>query len=315
MDHKIYWTAPLLILLTLWIIVANIMIILARVRYKSLQKNSYLFISSLAAADLSSAFCFPAGWLIGHLEEIKKSWFAKVKSNPFCQTGWFLVVFPLGCSTLNLLVIACDRYIAILHPLKYKIIVTTKRCWIMIFIVWLVAIIVAAGNYIWYRQYEGGESLRCDNSDLHPLYFHLALALPYWVITITMFIIYIRIFFEVRSSFAFRQTATTVAQKAKLKMVFLAFGVFFICWSPHMVNQHFFVELLRPPIAWSVSEAFILMAYINSGLNFFIFACLSDKYRLAFKNILCCNKYIDISRNSTMAMSATRSSTVTDENE
>ena len=68
------------------------------------------------------------------------------------------------------------------------------------------------------------------------------------------------------------------------RMLILVLGVFTLCWVPFII-----ILLLR--LHGKVSQLLYLVAYcfayLNSGMNFIIYAIANDKYRAAFKKILC----------------------------
>ena len=67
---KVYYCfCVAIVLIAVWIVVANSMILYAPFIYKPLQRKSYMFVSSLAAADLITAFLVPAAWFMGVIGE------------------------------------------------------------------------------------------------------------------------------------------------------------------------------------------------------------------------------------------------------
>ncbi|KFP70617.1 Cannabinoid receptor 2, partial [Acanthisitta chloris] len=95
------------------------------------KKPSYLFISSLALADILASITFVCSFVGFHV---------------FNQTDFSKEVFLLQLGGVNtsfsaslssLLLTALDRYISISRPSEYKLLMTRKRAWIALGVLWV----------------------------------------------------------------------------------------------------------------------------------------------------------------------------------
>ena len=108
---------PFLTLVTIWILIANMMIIIAPAVHKPLRKKAFVFLSNLALADFLSSACvifflvtslMGIGFPYGHYPHwFRRSGYAYFV---FCKAKLILATVPVYASVLNLLLIALDRY-------------------------------------------------------------------------------------------------------------------------------------------------------------------------------------------------------------
>ena len=293
-DKRSVWSLQLtlltlfFVLIAVWILVANTMIVVAPIIYKPLRKKTYIFVSSLAVSDLVTGIVIPAAWFLSSLDNMDWELYQKVESEVYCQLIQFCNVFPLICSVFNLLLIAVDRFIGVLYPLKYKIILSSKTSKILLVLVWILSIVIAAINFFWNRQYSE-EGLKCYVIDMAPLYFHI-LGCIYWILAVAMLILYSCMYRVITTGEhsqlrASRRNAGTASKSERntAKMLFITLAVFVCSWSPLVVSLHIYVVHETSLLAVQICH---ILAYLNSGMNFFIYVFRNRKYNSAFKMML-----------------------------
>lgn len=115
-------------------ILGNAMVCLAVMYNRKLRTVSNVFITSLSLADLllGTIVMIPAT-----LNEIFQQW---ILAEDFCAIWAGFDVMLCSASVLNICLISLDRYIAIMSPLRYKVIVTYKRSFWMLAAAWGIAI-------------------------------------------------------------------------------------------------------------------------------------------------------------------------------
>lgn len=72
----------------------------------------------------------------------------------WCQTTGFLMNAIFAASTLTLVIIAIDRYCAVVRPLHYSMHMTSRRCTVMIVTVWFLAVCSSIPPLFGWNRYE-----------------------------------------------------------------------------------------------------------------------------------------------------------------
>ncbi|KAL9965953.1 hypothetical protein ACROYT_G029827, partial [Oculina patagonica] len=123
-------------------ITGNLVILLALYKTPFLKKTtSNYFVASLACADLSvglfanSLYIALSGFVsLQEIQELKNA-----------ET--FVWLLTTTVTTFNLCFVAIDRYIAIIHPLRYSGVVTTNRLFRAVVCMWIFAVLFAAISF------------------------------------------------------------------------------------------------------------------------------------------------------------------------
>ena len=126
-----------LFLIVLLTIVGNVLVVVAVIMNKKLRSVSNLFIVSLSLADLlvGTIVMIPAA-----LVEIFQEW---ILAETFCSIWAGFDVMLSSASILNVCLISLDRYIAIMSPLRYRVLVTYKRALGMLAVAWGISVLAS----------------------------------------------------------------------------------------------------------------------------------------------------------------------------
>ena len=129
--------AAFMLIIILSSLVGNTLIVLAMYRNISLRSITSVFIANLAMADFLLALL---GMPFTMASSITYDWvFGKV----WCTiNGMFNSIFCIA-SMLSLAAVSIDRYVAIIKPLQYPLIMTSRLAFCMISYVWFHAIILS----------------------------------------------------------------------------------------------------------------------------------------------------------------------------
>ncbi|KAK6195358.1 hypothetical protein SNE40_000807 [Patella caerulea] len=166
-------------IISLLAVIGNGIVILVIVKNRKMQTVTNIFIANLAVADVvigmfSVPFQFQAAllqrWVLAHF---------------MCSLAPFVQVISVNVSIFTLSVIACDRYIAVLHPFKAGC--SKKSAAIIITVIWWVAITTALPYVLFYRVKYMGNTLQCqptwpDFWDLFPSFYNLFLVFIQYIL-------------------------------------------------------------------------------------------------------------------------------------
>ncbi|KAG2456649.1 O2AG1 protein, partial [Polypterus senegalus] len=121
-SQKKSYTIAILIVVYLVTLFWNFLVILVIVMNPQLQKPMFVTIAALAVIDLLGSTN-----IIPRLIAILSGW-VTIPYGP-CLLQVLLGVYLAGAESYLLVFMACDRYVAVLHPLRYSALVTKKILW------------------------------------------------------------------------------------------------------------------------------------------------------------------------------------------
>ncbi|XP_034143836.1 adenosine receptor A2a-like [Esox lucius] len=206
-------------------------------------------------------------------------------------------------SIFSLLAIAVERYIAILLPLRYCMLMTPRSAILVILVTWVLAFLIGLVPLMgWHKKPpDSGYCLFVLVVDMnYMVYFNFfaCMLAP----LVVMFIIYTQIFATVKRQLrriaaeggagdAKGQAAQAAGANRELKTATLLFLIQFLfaaCWIPlHAINCFL---LLCPgcPVPLELLLAAIILSHANSAINPFLYAYKMRTFRNTFKAILLC---------------------------
>ncbi|MEQ2304284.1 Beta-2 adrenergic receptor [Ameca splendens] len=184
-------------ILVLAIVFGNVMVITAILRFQRLQTITNLFIASLAVADLimgvivvpfSSSNILLQSWTFG---------------NFMCDFWTATDVLCVTASIETLCVIALDRYLAITRPLRYPILLTRARAFMVVFVVWAVASLISFLPIylkVWVSDKEPAikclKSETCCEFNTNAAYAVSSSIVSFYLPLVVMIFLYTRVFQE-----------------------------------------------------------------------------------------------------------------------
>lgn len=298
-------------------IFGNILILLAVWTNQHLQCVTSVFIVNLACADLLLAI---TGMPFTLVSSITFDW---IFGEELCKLhGAINFVFAIA-SILSLTMVAIERYVAIIKPLKYLSIMTHKTAVVMIAYVWFHSIlgsllpIMGWSRYTYIRM-ESLCTVDWTNSISNTVFvIMVCFFIPVTIVVYCYFHILTvaqdhskriqpnlgELSLEISAEQAHgvavqaqrekdtrKKAEKKYKQEAKAaKTLLLVIGTFMLCWSPHIVG---IVTLLIPSTNLP-KEFFALttwLAMLNSACNPIIYGVLNRRFRESFKRVLCFRK-------------------------
>ncbi|XP_031558726.1 melanocortin receptor 5-like [Actinia tenebrosa] len=267
-------------------ITGNSLVLLAVYKSQRLRNVSNFFLCSLGFAD------FLVGAIMNPLYATFMALFMTSTRLPFFlfKISDFLTCQTLVASTISLCSVSIDRYIAIKWPLRYHLIMSDKKCGMVISCVWLFSIAMGIPQVI-----------LSDRRDLK-LFGILSSAITAIVPLSVIVFCYVQIVAIAREQSRMLAGSThgpshqeririraMKFEKAALTFVLIA-GVFVLTFTPHLVLSFVHVFVREDATGCSFHKKygiwFILLMFSSSFLNPIIYSARSREFRNAFKRLL-----------------------------
>ena len=111
-------------------------------KHASLRTISNRFLASLSIADLL------VGLVVGPTWIVIEFWIQPPVPSSLFYFAYILWVHTTAATTFNTCCVSIDRFIAIRFPFRYQVSVTKKRCYTVIFLVWLFSLILPFSMFL-----------------------------------------------------------------------------------------------------------------------------------------------------------------------
>ncbi len=279
----------------------NMLTLVSVVKYRSLRKECFLFIPSLAAADALAGIAIA----VHSVTFFRDIWCTSVMHSTLTTMA---VAFPLLVSHLHILIIAVDRFIAIAFPFRYEVLVTEKRLRQAIVGVWIWALFQSLTFLSWGWEERFGKEGGCSRHRIPLWYINWGMAPVFVLIIVTLVVTYATIFRVAKRKIAAVTPVATVESTTSgngqygatghqgdngkaSKHIAAVIGAYFVTWVMFFGLR---VSLLiRPNLSdlreWGIFEMLALdIGFCNSALNVFIYTGFLSEFRKAYGKLVCC---------------------------
>ena len=292
-------------LLFLVSVVGNTFIAIIVFKTKTLRKPINFLIVNMAMSDLlvpifnfprELVFTYTRSWVIGGpLGQV------------LCKLSIYASQLSLTVSIQSLVLIAIDRFGAVMFPLRSPLI-NSKRCRFFILATWIIAIAIFCPNLFASKVIESPEGLACVhdwNSDafgesLSFKNFYLVVLVVFvYVPLVFIAIVYSAIALKIKSQkIPGEQSTNTREKRLKRERNVLKLSVaivlgFALCWLPLSIKWFMLFNSDRTITSscgfyyfWYVS---VFLGMSNCAINPWICICFGGNYRQGLKNLLSCS--------------------------
>ena len=285
-------------------LVANSLIVMIVYKTPNLRKPINFFIANMASSDL----LFPIFWIPLRLSDLHTNSFliGGKLGQAFCKLGPFFGNVSIAVSIQNLILIAVDRFGAVVFPLRSPLI-RSKLCPFFILATWIVAVAFDSPYLFTLELVESPEGTGCyiewekvfgESSSLASFslaYFILFIYIPLLLLVILYSIIVIKLKTQVHPG---EQSANSQQQRDRrnrnvLQMSIAIVTVFVLCWLPNATN-YFITHYQGRSTHFSCSfwiyykvTTYMITAYC--AINPVICFMFSSNYRKALKRLIKCS--------------------------
>ena len=279
-------------------VVGNGLVIFLITTRRNLRTTTNWFVLSLAVADFGvGAVYYPRVSFCSIFDETCVNEAVKIAS--------VIGGLVLNATATNLCTLTLDRYLAIVHPLRYVTFMTKKRVALLLAAAWAVASTMSASLFLYYVVFTR-EHQQIITMSL--LLYHSTIALG---VCVFLLLATVRIFLVVRR--IARQNAALVAQlnfnhklqhgvafkareTASAKMIGIVVTVFLVCpslWVADTVLE--LPKLFRPHFLF---EIFIVLVVLNSAVNPVAYAFYKREIKKELDKLFRCNRKQDLRNES-----------------
>jgi allatostatin receptor len=279
-------------------LLGNLLVILVVLSDKHMRSTTNILILMLALADLlfivlcvpftAASYALPV-WPFGTV---------------WCKIVQYLIYVTAYFSVYTLVLMSLDRYLAVVHAVRSISIRTEFNTWMAVLVTWTLILAVHVPllfQYgIYYYDHQGEQRSICTNlqefEDPHngKVFFSCFLAfgyvLPLGIVSCLYGLMLKRLLYGVVPGGNQSQESIR-AKKRVTRMVIIVVIIFAVCWLPIQIIltlQKFNVYPLQQVHFIGLQMASNCLAYMNSCVNPFLYAFLSENFRRSFRKFLCC---------------------------
>ena len=182
----------LLFILVLFTVFGNILVVIAISRFRKLRTVTNQMILSLAIADL----------LIGVTvmpfnisNDVLEYW---PYGQAMCHVWHSLDVLGSTASILNLCMISLDRYWAVTNPIAYPRLMSKRRGFICISVVWLCSAVISFPVIAWWEKVDEVFPNECRFTE-DTVYLVLSSMISFYIPVLVMVVVYTKIFVVIKA--------------------------------------------------------------------------------------------------------------------
>ncbi|EDV90488.1 GH14161, partial [Drosophila grimshawi] len=281
----------------------NLLVILVVLLNKNMHSTTNLLIVNLAAADLLFViFCVP----FTAVDYVADHWpFGTI----WCRIVQYLIVVTAYASIYTLVLMSIDRFLAVVHPIRSRMLRTEHITKIAIFTLWTVVLTVSmpvtfTHDLVVHHNYKTNSTYaKChfiENDLLDWLTFQVSFFISSYLLPLMVISgLYVRMIMRLwRQGSGVRMSKESQrGRKRVTRLVVVVVIAFASLWLP--VQLILLLKALNIYVANSMLSVILqivaqTMAYTSSSINPLLYAFLSDNFRKAFhKAINCSNRYQD----------------------
>ena len=279
-------------------LIGNSLIIAVVWKEQRMRKTVNFFIVNMCVADLLITLYMPrvmSVWYSGYMWQVRGT-----LGLIFCKFAVFTHQTAICVSIFTVVAISCDRFFAVVLPLKT--IITKTVCKIILAMIWISSIVIRLpmlyGLETVYDRYgKWSCSLSLDDvfyKGAEKTYYKFTLiglfAVPLSVTAVLYTGILISLKLrkapgeEVLRSMGRQRRRDAAIKRKVLRMVLIVVAVFVLCWILYFVQLILFSYKIQ--VSCDVLFLRLFLAHLNSSINPCLYLLLNENFRGGVKSIL-----------------------------
>ncbi|XP_012225176.1 allatostatin-A receptor-like isoform X2 [Linepithema humile] len=268
----------------------NSLVVVVVAANAGMRSTTNILIINLAVADLLFViFCIP----FTATDFVLPYW---PFGNVWCKIVQYLIIVTAYASVYTLVLMSLDRYLAVVHPIASMSWRTEHHAILAICVAWVLILALSTPALVIHGEEIEDVTLtknltacriiaQYDWTTFQVSFFLTSYVLPLVLICIFYMCMLVRLWRGTRVSAESRR-----GRKRVTRLVFVVVGVFAACWCPLQV-----ILVIKSLDIYPLTTATIMvqiashiLAYMNSCVNPFLYAFLSDNFRKAFWKLIYC---------------------------
>lgn len=277
----------------------NIMTVFIVLTKPYMRSITNCLIANMAIADLLmtfSAMPYSAAYMY-----VNSRWFGGIMGMITCKMLHFSVALSIAASVVTLIVIALDRFFAVVYPFKRANVI--RKIWVVSTVIWVLSglsmspylyyyksLLLQDGNYYCFVSWEplakSWEASRIYFAFIFIAFYLIPLLIIAVFYSIVSFKLWIRRIPGNPSAANLRHAE--LSKRRTIKMLVIIVIVFSLCWLPaHLM--HFFIffdeeTYYKIPSLWQLIAFGVSQG--NSSINPYLYIALNRNFRRAYVDVL-----------------------------
>nr|AQT03384.1 G protein coupled receptor [Perinereis aibuhitensis] len=285
---------------------------------KMRNKLCNLFILNQSVVDLvASVFLLcnsPSVPTLGSASNISLEFYCRIWDSNYLF--WAAVTW----STYNLVAITIERYLEVVHPLRYRSFFTRRRAKVIVAVVWLVGFTIpivtsvitspAGADGTCQKHRAWSSRLMAALVGFYALFFGFLLPVVIMIVCYTQMIMTFNLKVRpsdpstmISESEKRRSERMLRVRKSLIKTMLMVSIVFVICWIGDQVYFFLFNIRVIKDLQQTLTTIVVSLAFLNCCINPFIYTCQYNDFQEATRRLLKIKKESENSERSTLDLS------------
>ena len=280
--------------------IGNVLVIVVFLKTANLRTSTNYYIVNMAVSDL---LCTCFNWPLYATEGMLTSrvFITGPVASVVCKLGMYFRGISQVVSVLSLVLIAVDRYVAIVFPMKITILRQKRARLILSLFTWIIPVVSGFPFFIYTKIVKLDEQTFCRtmwSKSVNAIYNGVGFVIFYCAPFIAMVVLYTRSVKAIRrrpnnATLKLQNQLSNKRQKNNqriVKILILIVAAFFICWTPLCV--YLALKMFNPVLVAEdkcmifIALFFYVFPSLSTAINPFILFLFSTNYRQALKS--CC---------------------------